>query len=74
MMLSHLRFRLDHALRRRLAGLNVISERPVQHAHRTEFHCSGKSLPQLGQTRLSSVFMALTALRMQPRRRKESNV
>jgi hypothetical protein len=31
------------------------------------------SLPQLGQTRLSSVFMDLTALRMQPRRCKESN-
>jgi hypothetical protein len=33
-------------------------------------------LPQLGQTRLSSVssvFMGLTAIRMQPRRRKESN-
>src|SRR6476661_5965246 len=37
-----LRFRLGHTLRRRLAGLNVISECPVQHAHRTEFHCSGK--------------------------------
>ncbi|MGA7881005.1 MAG: hypothetical protein WCD63_09070, partial [Terrimicrobiaceae bacterium] len=37
-----LRFRLGHTLRRRLAGLNVINECPVQHAHRTEFHCSGK--------------------------------
>src|SRR5450631_1965399 len=29
------------------------------------------SLPQLGQTRLSSIFMGLTALRMQLVRRKE---
>jgi hypothetical protein len=30
------------------------------------------SLPQVGQTRLSSVFMGLTVLWMQPRRRKQS--
>src|SRR4029077_9177039 len=37
-----LRFQLGHTLRRRLAGLNVISECRVQYAHRTEFHSSRK--------------------------------
>src|SRR4029077_20505309 len=36
------RFRLDHALRRRLVGFDSASESLAKHAHRTEFHCSGK--------------------------------
>ena len=55
--------------RRRLAGLGLLFERLAEYAHRTEFHCLQKTIPQLGQTRLSSVFIGLSPLRMQIGRR-----
>jgi hypothetical protein len=50
------RFRLDHALRRRLVGFDSASESLAKHAHRTEFHCSGKLITRNSRRRVCPPF------------------
>jgi hypothetical protein len=47
-------------LQNRPVVINPASKTLAKRAYRTEFHCFGKLVAELGQVRLSSVFMGLS--------------